>query len=297
MNPLVSDDPWTTHAGISEDTVSIEEEEDVAYVDHNLADGEVESHHGLYWKRAGVLEEPQRKMLKTIGRLKPEFVNNFGTPLDSIMSIFPLIYWKIISHEMNEDAHMKLEQQFDTTGKRTISGSRWTHDTAFREILQFYRVLMMMILFPLPGATYTAYWSYGSPMFPRTNTIALRRFKQLRSALHFNSNTTEVKGKYALHKMCPLLNILKKTFVIFLIPCSEMLLHEASCASRSNYGHELIFLTRRRTAASFIFDFTFSVMHQHLFVLHSRLQQGMIVTQLTLKKHSRVFNRRRTNLY
>jgi hypothetical protein len=121
MNPLVSDDPWTTHAGISEDTVSIEEEEDVAYVDHNLADGEVESHHGLYWKRAGVLEEPQRKMLKTIGRLKPEFVKKFCTPLDLIMSIFPLIKWKIISRETNDNAHMKLEQQFAMTGKCIIS--------------------------------------------------------------------------------------------------------------------------------------------------------------------------------
>jgi hypothetical protein len=55
MNALVSDDPWTTHAGISEDTITIEEEDDAAYVDQNLADGEVESHHGLYWKHDGVL--------------------------------------------------------------------------------------------------------------------------------------------------------------------------------------------------------------------------------------------------
>jgi hypothetical protein len=224
-------------------------------VEHTLADGEVESHHGLYWKRDGVLEEPRRKMPKTIGRLKPEFVNNFGTPLDSIMSIFPLIYWKIISHEMNEDAHMKLEQQFDTTGKRTISGSRWTHDTAFREILQFYRVLMMMILFPLPGATYTAYWSYGSPMFPRTNTIALRRFKQLRSALHFNLNATEAKGKDALHQTRPFLNIVKKTLGVFIIPGSEMSLDEASCASRSNYGRELIFFNPKKNCGKFHFRF------------------------------------------
>jgi hypothetical protein len=71
MNLLVSDDPWTTHAGISEDTVTIKEEDDVAYVEHNLADSEVESHHGLYWKRDGVLEEPQPKMPKTSGQLKP----------------------------------------------------------------------------------------------------------------------------------------------------------------------------------------------------------------------------------
>jgi hypothetical protein len=69
MNPLASDNPWKTHAGISEDTVSTEEEDDVAYVDQNIADCEVESHHGLNWKRDGVLEEPQYKMPKMSGRL------------------------------------------------------------------------------------------------------------------------------------------------------------------------------------------------------------------------------------
>jgi hypothetical protein len=145
------------------------------------------------------------------------------------MFIFPLIYWKIISRETNDNAHMNIEQQFATTGKHTISGSRWTHDTTFKEILQFYGILIMMVLFPLPGATYTAYWTYGSPMFPWTNTITLRRFKQLRSVLHFNVNATEVKGKYALHKTRLLLNILKKTLVVFLIQGSEMLLNKASC--------------------------------------------------------------------
>jgi hypothetical protein len=31
MNPLVSDDPWTAYAGVSEDIVSTEDEDDVAY--------------------------------------------------------------------------------------------------------------------------------------------------------------------------------------------------------------------------------------------------------------------------
>jgi hypothetical protein len=85
MNHFVSNDPWTTHDGVSEATVSTEDDNDVAYVEQNLADVEVESHHGLYWKHDGVIEEPQCKMPKTSGRLKPEFVKNFGTPLDSIL--------------------------------------------------------------------------------------------------------------------------------------------------------------------------------------------------------------------
>jgi hypothetical protein len=172
INPLVSDDPWTTHAGASEDTLSTEDDDDVAYVEHNLADGEVESHHCLYWKCDGVLEEPQRKMPKMSGRLKPGFEKNFGTPLDSIMSIFPLIYWKIIYRETNDNAHVKLEQQFATTGKRTISGSRWTRHTTFQEILQFYGIPMMMVMFHLPGAAYlhigamTRQCFYGQTLSP-----------------------------------------------------------------------------------------------------------------------------------
>jgi hypothetical protein len=169
------------------------------------------------------------------------------------MSIFPLIYWKIISRETNDNAHMNLEQQFATTGKHTISGSRWTHNTIFKEILQFNGILMMMVLFPLPGATYTSYWTYVSPLLPWTNTITLRRFKQLHSVLHFNSNATEVKGKDALHKTCPLLNILKKTLGVFLIPGSEMLLDEASCVSRSSYGRELMFFNPAKNCGKFHF--------------------------------------------
>jgi hypothetical protein len=62
MNHLVSENPWTTHVGGSEATVSTDDDDDVAYVEQNLADGEVESHNGLYWRRDGVLEETLRKI-------------------------------------------------------------------------------------------------------------------------------------------------------------------------------------------------------------------------------------------
>jgi hypothetical protein len=67
MNLLVSGDPWTTHAGISEDTVSIEEEDDVAYVEKNLADGEVDSHHGFYWKVMAFSKNPNARCRRRMG--------------------------------------------------------------------------------------------------------------------------------------------------------------------------------------------------------------------------------------
>jgi hypothetical protein len=128
------------------------------------------------------------------GHLKPEYVKNFAMPLDSITSIFSLIYWKIIARESNDNAQTKFDLQFLKNGKRTISGCHWTHDTRYTEILQFYGILMMMVLSPLPGATNTAYWTYASPMFTWTNMMTLHRFNQLRSVLYFNSNLTEERG-------------------------------------------------------------------------------------------------------
>jgi hypothetical protein len=55
------------------------------------------------------------------GLLKPEYVKNFVKPLDSIISIFPLIYWIIIARESNDNAETKLDLQFKNNGKRTMS--------------------------------------------------------------------------------------------------------------------------------------------------------------------------------
>jgi hypothetical protein len=97
-----------------------------------------------------------------------------------------------------------------------------------------------MVLFPLPGATYTTYCQYGAVIFPWTSVMQLRRFKQIRSLLHFNLNPSEVRGKYVMHKTHPILNTLKKTLGTFLIPGSDLSLDETSCVLRSNYGCELI---------------------------------------------------------
>jgi hypothetical protein len=73
--------------------------------------------------------------------------------------------------------------------------------------------------------------------------------------LHFNSNATEATGKDALHKTRPLLKILRNTLGVFLIPGSAMSLDEASCASRSSYGRELIFYNPSKNCGKFHFRF------------------------------------------
>jgi hypothetical protein len=108
------------------------------------------------------------------------------------MVIFPLVYWKIVTLVSNDNVHIQLDQLFLNTGKGTISGSRWTNETTLQDMIQLYGILMMVDMPLFPGATYTAYWTYGLPMFPWTNILTLRRFNQFRSILHLNSNATEV---------------------------------------------------------------------------------------------------------
>jgi hypothetical protein len=57
INYLVSDDPCTTHLDLSGATVSTDDDDYIAYVEHNLAYGDVESYHGLYWRCDGDLED------------------------------------------------------------------------------------------------------------------------------------------------------------------------------------------------------------------------------------------------
>jgi hypothetical protein len=129
------------------------------------------------------------------------------------------------------------------------------HNTTYLDILHFYGILMMMVLFPLPGTPYTAYWMYASPMFIWTNMKTLHWFNQLQIVLHFNSNLAEVKGKDALNSTWMLFNMLKKTIGVFRIPGSELSLDEASCTSPSIYGRELIFFNPAKNYGKFHFDF------------------------------------------
>jgi hypothetical protein len=59
----------------------------------------------------------------------------------------------------------------------------------------------------------------------------------------------------ALYKTRPLLNILKKTIGVFLIPVLEFSLGEASCASRSSYVRELLCFNPAKNCGKLHFRF------------------------------------------
>jgi hypothetical protein len=109
-------------------------------------------------------------MAPTEGRLIQEKAHISKTPIRDVMSIFPIIYWKIIVEQTNEYSEWPMEQQFLKNGKRTLFGAKLAHDTTDQEIIHFYGMLIFMCLFLLPGANYTAYCDYA-PMLLWTTTM------------------------------------------------------------------------------------------------------------------------------
>jgi hypothetical protein len=70
--------------------------------------------------------------------------------------------------------------------------------------------------------------------------MQLRRFQKIHTVLHFNDNEMAEGMNDALHKVLPLLNIVKVTLRAFIRVGSEVALDEASVASLSSYGRAVI---------------------------------------------------------
>jgi hypothetical protein len=119
----------------------------------------------------------------------------------------------------------------------------------------FFGILLQMCLFPLPGHSYVLYWAHGAIMFPFVNKMQLRSFQQIRSLLHSNDNEKISLNDDALHRVCPLVNIVKVTLRALIRVGSELALDEASVASRSSYGRALMFFNPMKNCSKFHFRF------------------------------------------
>jgi hypothetical protein len=75
--------------------------------------------------------------------------------------------------------------------------------------------------------------------------------------LHFNDNETIPLNDDALHKVRPLVNIVKVTLRALIRVGSESALGEASIASRSSYGHALILFNPMKNCSKFHYRFYF----------------------------------------
>ena len=203
---------------------------------------------GFRWSSEASLRAPVQLSQRGRSRVKPDRVGCFATPLNSLLAFIPLKMFKSIAVYSNDYARNIMA----ASSSRNISGARWTHDITISEIMTFFGVLVHMVLRPTPGNSYTNCWS-DQGWHPYMKHMPLRRFQQIRSVLHFNETGNGVAAKDALFKVRPLLNCLKITFPSYLDLGDNFVLDEASIASRSRYGGNVIFFNPTKPGGKYHF--------------------------------------------
>ena len=204
------------------------------------------------WSSEATLRPPSGLSHRGKSSVRPELASCFSTPMSSFLAFVPPKIFKSIAIFSNAYAHKCMEE----SGRHKIAGGRWVHDISFSEIMQFFGILFHMVLRPTPGNSYTVCWN-DQQWHPYTAYMSLRRFQQIRSVLHFNEivNPTATQVKDALFKIRPLLNVLKITFPSYLRLGDEFALDEASVASRSRYGADVIFYNPTKPGGKYHFRF------------------------------------------
>ena len=112
---------------------------------------------------------------------------------------------------------------------------------------------MYAMLYPVTGLRTREAWD--SPYQNAwTKFMSKGRFLQICSVLHFNDNSDDQKLETnSLHKIRPLLNILKRTLGRYAILGNEHSFDEATMACKSSYGRHLIVYNGAKPTGKFHF--------------------------------------------
>jgi hypothetical protein len=206
---------------------------------------------GMHWEFDGTItQEPNMKMPMKATTVKPGLETHFKCPIDAYMAVLPLELWEVVVQEVNRYAEQQLAEKKQK--RRLISGLKWMQVTV-NDIMTYFGILIYSMLYPQTGISMHDSWD--SPYFsPWTKFMSRRRFQQISSVLHFNDNN-DVNGMRTdgLHKIRPVLNILKKTLGQYAELGSEHSFDEGTMACRSKYGRHLITFNASKPTGKFHF--------------------------------------------
>jgi len=124
--------------------------------------------------------------------------------------------------------------------------------------MAFFGNLFKLMLYPVMGRPYTMAWEHLTK-HEYTKAMKLHLFQQLCSTLPFNSYDNMTQTNKTLHKIWPLLNIVKATLGAFVDLGSEVSLDKATVACRSVYNWNLIVFNPCKPTEKFHFEFYFLV--------------------------------------
>ena len=206
------------------------------------------------WRFGGKMNPPPNISTNRKTQLKEGMEEHFRHPLPSLLAFIPMHIWKSICIYSNAYAHLELERCTQEGKPRRICGATWAKDITLKELMVFFGILFKMTLRPTPGLGYEMAWQ-DTMWHPYTVHMPLRRFQQIRSVIHFNDNQYMKDSSDSLFKVRPLLNSLKITLGSYVEVGDDLAVDEASIASRSAYGRDLIFYNPKKPSGKFHFRF------------------------------------------
>ena len=215
---------------------------------------EVLQSNGLIWKTNGSIDQPFQPSYPST-KLKEEKAHMFQTPLQSFFAFLPLEFWQL--YAMNTNFYFKHKLKLKTEKGIVSHDEKWK-DVSVPELLQFFGVLIKMVLRPMPGRPYVDRWDEPE-WHPYTKHMKRSRFRIIRSNLQMsdvNSNL-QLNGEDELYKVRPLLNVLKKTLGDYVQAGSNLTIDESSVSARSAYGRNLIFYNNSKPCGKYHFRFYF----------------------------------------
>jgi hypothetical protein len=111
-----------------------------------------------------------------------------------------------------------------------------------------------MVNFQYAKRGYRYYWKVQPrPFF--MGDMQISRFEQIRQCFHFNSNPHEETTKDSLHKVCPILNIIKYTIGRYMKVGSDLSLDAMSIQISSRYAGDLTMFNKDKNCGKFHFRF------------------------------------------
>jgi hypothetical protein len=165
------------------------------------------------------------------------------------LAIFPICFWEIITIEINHYANQKLQSK---KGKKLIAGYKWKPVT-LPNVMTYFGILIYGMLYSQTGQRMREAWD--SPYQNAwTKFISKGHYLQITLVLHFtDDNEVGKMEKDSLHKIRPLLAIMKKTIGGYAHLGREHSFDEATVACRSSYGRHLIVYNGSKPTGKFHF--------------------------------------------
>jgi hypothetical protein len=179
----------------------------------------------LRWENGMQLGDLHYKMHHCSTTVKECYKHLFITPIDSMLALLRYIFWELMVVEVNRYSSNCCREK----NTRHLLGSIWKPVTVSK-ILKYFRMLLYATLYPLTGRRVRSCWDYPT-LLPWTLKMTKGRFMQISFMLHFNNNDDiDRMGNDSLHKVRPLLEIIKRTLGKFAQPGSEFSYDEATRA-------------------------------------------------------------------